>query len=67
MTIIFYLGAGGLFVLGVLCMWHTSPYTRAGGNTYERRRTRRIAGVLLLIAGAIILGLGALNQFFSGF
>jgi hypothetical protein len=66
-TIMFYLGALGLFGLGSLLIRHTSPYSRSGGAKYERKRTRKIVGVILLIAGVLLLGLGVLRQFFSSF
>jgi accessory gene regulator protein AgrB len=61
-----YLGALVLFVLGVLCIWHTSPYSRVGGAIYEKRRKRRGLGVILLFAAVLLLGMGVLTQFFSG-
>jgi hypothetical protein len=65
MTPIFYPGAVALFCLDALCMKKTSPYTRAGGTTYERRRTRKIVGVVLLIAGTRLFGIGVLSQISS--
>jgi hypothetical protein len=67
MTLTFYLGSLGLFVLGGLLIRKTSPYSRSGGTKYERRRRRKIAGEILLIAGALLLGLAILSQFISGF
>ena len=67
MALTFYLGAAALFGLGALCIRKTSPYSKVGGTTYERRRTRRVIGEILLIAGALLLGLGLLSQFFSSF
>jgi hypothetical protein len=66
-TIVFYLGAVGLFGLGALLLRKTSPYSRVGGIRYERKRTRKIVGAILLIAAALLLGLGLLNEFFSSF
>jgi hypothetical protein len=66
-TILFYLGAAGLFGLGAFLLRKTSPYSRVGGIKYERKRKRRIIGEILLIAGALLLGLGILNEFFSSF
>ena len=61
----FYLGALGLFVLGSLLLRNTSPYSRVGGVTYDKRRKRRSIGVILLFAGAILLGIAVLRQFVS--
>jgi uncharacterized membrane protein len=66
-TILFYLGAAGLFGLGAFLVRKTSPYSRVGGTQYERKRKRKIIGAILLIAAALLLGLGLLNQFFSNF
>jgi len=64
-TLIFYLGALALFALGSLVIRMTSPYTRAGGIKFERRMVCRTLGELVLIAGALLLGLAILTQFFS--
>jgi O-antigen/teichoic acid export membrane protein len=65
MILIFYLGALGLFGLGALLIRKTSPYTRKGGIKFERRMKRRTLGAVLLMAGALLLGLAVLTQFFS--
>jgi len=67
MALMFYLGSLGLFVLGSLLIRNTSPYSRSGGTEYERKRTRKIVGEILLIAGALLLGLAMLSQFASSF
>jgi hypothetical protein len=66
-TLMFYLGALGLFSLGSYLIRKSSPYTRSGGTKYERRVKRKVLGEILLIAAALLLGLAVLSQFFSGF
>jgi hypothetical protein len=65
MTLFYYIGAIGFFSLGALCIRNTSPHSRVGGTVYERRKTRKIVGEILLIAGALMLGMAFLSQFFS--
>ena len=60
--IVFYLGAGALTGLSVKLFKETSPYSRTGGSEYEKRRSRRLAGKLLLVAAAFSLGIGLLAQ-----
>ena len=65
-AIMFYLGALGLFGLGGFLIGNTSPYTRAGGAKYERRRRLKTLGGILLIAGLLLLGMAVLTQIVSG-
>ena len=66
-TAVLYVGAVGLFVVGALCIRHTSPFSRAGGTNYERKKQRKIVGEILLIAGALVLGMAVLAQLASSF
>lgn len=65
MILIFYLGAVVFSGLGALLLRHTPLYTRVGGSKYERRMMRRTLGVIVLVAGAWLLGLVVLRQFTS--
>jgi uncharacterized membrane protein len=58
----FYLGAVVLIVVGALLMKKTSPFSRVGGRAYERKRKRKVLGVLLLVVAALALGAGAIVQ-----
>jgi uncharacterized membrane protein HdeD (DUF308 family) len=51
-----FLLAIGLLALCAVLMKNTSPHSGLGGPDYERRRIRRLLGVLLLVAGTIALG-----------
>jgi cell division septal protein FtsQ len=62
-----YLGALGLFGLGAFFTRKTPRGLRLGGAKYERRRKRKILGVILLIAAVLLLVLGVLTQFTSSF
>jgi hypothetical protein len=62
-AIVPYVLAFGLLGIGGVMMRHTSRYTRAGGEEFERRMKRRVIGIVLLIAGIMFLGLAVLNQF----
>jgi hypothetical protein len=64
-TIGFYLGAVLLCVLGSLCMRNTSPYTRAGGEKFEKRGKRRLLGQLLLVIAGLCLGVAIITQLAS--
>ena len=66
-TAVLYVGAVGLFVVGALCIRHTSPFSRAGGTNYERKKQRKIVGEILLIAATLLLGLAMLSEFISSF
>jgi hypothetical protein len=66
-SITIYLGAFGLFGLGSLLIRNTSPYSRLSSTEYARRRKRKILGEMLLIVGALLLGLAMLAQFVSSF
>ncbi len=65
MTPIFYCAAAGLFALAIVCLNGTSVYSTVGGSDYERRRTRRTVGIILLIAAALLLGVAIVGQLAS--
>jgi len=67
MTLMFYLGALGLFVLGGFLLKRTSPYTRVGGAKFERRMLRRTVGIIVLIAATMVLVLAVLSEIVSDF
>jgi len=60
-----YFVALGLFVLGFLFMRNTSPYSRAVGAKYKRKKRRKLIGELVLIMGALVLVMAIIAQFFS--
>ena len=62
----FYLGALALFGLSAILIRDTSPFSRMGCATYERKRRRWLMGVILLIMATLALGIGMLAHFFSG-
>ncbi len=49
------LGLGGLLKRG------TSPYTRIGGDAYNRRRKRKVIADIFLIAGGIVFVMALLS------
>jgi drug/metabolite transporter (DMT)-like permease len=61
--VFFYCAALGAFVVGVLCMVKTSTHSSVGGDMYERRKNRRIAGQILMIAGALLVGIAIMSQY----
>jgi len=61
-TIAFYLGAVALSILGLLCLRHTSPYTRAGGDKFEKRGKRRLIGYLLFVVAGLSLIMALIAQ-----
>jgi len=65
-TMVYYLGSLALFGFSSVLFRGTSPFLPIDCSTYERRRARRVVGVILLIGGALVLGIGLLAQFFSG-
>jgi len=65
--IMIYLGALGLFGLGYLLIRNTSPFSRLSDAEHKKRRKRKIAGEILLIAAVLLLGLGILIQLASSF
>jgi hypothetical protein len=65
--ILLYIGALGLFGLGSLLIRNTSPYSRLSGPEHKKRRKRKIAGEILLIAAVLLFGLAILAQFTSSF
>ena len=65
MTLMFYLGAGGLLGTGVLCFMNTSPYSRIGGDEYEKRKKRRLIGQVFFIMAVLFFGLAVLTQLAS--
>jgi hypothetical protein len=60
--ICFILGAG-LIVVSVLLIRKTSPYSSCGGTKYERRRQRRLIGMMLFIVAVLFIAFGILTQF----
>jgi uncharacterized membrane protein len=54
----FYVGAAILCGLSVALIWGTAPYSSCGGAAYERKRTRRLTGTVLLVVAALALGMG---------
>jgi len=66
-AIVFYLFSVVLFGLGTLCLRKTSPYSRAGGTSYEKKMTRKVIGEIIMVAAALSFGLAILTQFFSDF
>ena len=59
-----YLLSLALLVGGWILRRHTSPYSRIGGDAYEKKRLRKVIGIILLIAGAMVLVLAILTQSF---
>jgi O-antigen/teichoic acid export membrane protein len=62
---VLFLVATGLVGFCAVLMRGTAPYSGEGGSDYEKRKTRRLLGILLLVAGAICFGIALLAQFFS--
>ncbi len=58
----FYAGAFALCVLGSLCLRHTSPYTRVGGEKFVMRTKRRLLGQLLLVVAGLCLAVAIIAQ-----
>lgn len=57
----FYLAALILCAIGAALMWDTDPYTLGGGDTYRRKRARRLVGELLFLTAALSLGLAVIS------
>jgi hypothetical protein len=64
-TTIIYIAVAVLICVGTFLVRNTSPYSRAGGAKYERRRLRRRIGTVLVAAGIILLGMSLLVQLLS--
>jgi len=64
-TLRLYLGALALYVLGALMLYRTTPYSRLGGAQLERRKKRKMIGMICLIAATLLLGIAILSQFVS--
>ena len=52
-----------LLVLSVFLIRGTSPYSSCGGTKYERRRQRRLVGILIMVIAILITIFGLLTQF----
>jgi hypothetical protein len=61
--IMMYLGALGLFGLGSLLIRNTAAYSRLSSAEYQKRKKRKIAGQILLIAAVLLFGLAMVAQF----
>jgi hypothetical protein len=61
-VMVFYFGAVGLYGAGAVCMRHTSPYTRSGGDHYLRRDRRRLIAITLIALATMALATGLLVQ-----
>jgi hypothetical protein len=61
-VIVCYVGAVGLYGMGALCLRHTSPYSRAGGDHYLRRDRRRLIAMVMLVAATLCLATGLMIQ-----
>ena len=57
----FYPTAVVLFVVGAALMRDTDYYSQGGGDTYQRRRTRRLIGEMVLLTAALALGIAILS------
>lgn len=64
-TVKLYFWALVLYGLGALLGYHTSPFSRIGGAKLERRKKRKVAGMICLIAATLLLGIAILSQFVS--
>jgi hypothetical protein len=64
-TMAFYLGALALGGFSVILIRSASPYSLSGCSVYERKRNRRLIGVILLVVATLFLGIGGLAQFVS--
>jgi hypothetical protein len=62
-AVIFYCAGGTMFAVGSLMMRNTERYHSEGGSSFERMQTRRLLGIIVLIAATMLLGLGLLTQF----
>ena len=62
-VIVFYVGAVSLYGAGAVCLRHTSPYTRSGGDHYLRRDRRRLIAKTLLAMATMALTIGLIVQF----
>jgi hypothetical protein len=60
--ICFYLGLG-LLGLSAFFIKGTSPYSSSGGSRYERRRQRRLVGMVLLVMAVLLSAFGMLIQY----
>jgi len=53
--IVFFLGALIFGGLGALCLKNTSPYTRAGGEKFEKRGKRKLLAYLFFVIAGMSL------------
>jgi hypothetical protein len=51
-----------LLALGAALRWDTDPFTQCGGDTYQRKRMRRLIGEILLLTAALSLGIAILSS-----
>src|SRR5271168_3976044 len=57
-TLVLYFSGGAFLIISALLSRHTSTYSHAGGVQYDRKRTRRLAAIALLVAALIFFALG---------
>ena len=60
-TYAFYLITLVLLAIGAALMWDTDPYTLGGGDTYQKKRARRLVGEMLLGTAALSLGIALIS------
>ena len=58
----YYLGSGGLLGVAFMLIRQASPFGDLGCFDYERRLARRLIGIVALVAAAICLVIGLLDQ-----
>jgi hypothetical protein len=62
MNMMFYLGAIGLG-LAPFFFRNTSPYSRSGGSEYEKKRLRRMIGIVVLVMAGLLLMFALAGEF----
>jgi hypothetical protein len=65
-TLIFSVGAIVLFIVGYRLVKRGSPFTRAGGDTYARKKRRKTIGQILWVAAGVLLVLAVINFIYVG-
>ena len=65
-TLIFGLGAIVLFAVGYRLVKRGSPFTRAGGDTYARKKRRKTIGQILWVVAGVLLVLAVINFIYIG-